>query len=151
MSDLRAREEFLSGDRPDDVVLFLSDSFVSDDRLDEFGERVDDGVLLVVDGERGRNAFQAAIGTDAMDFARSAMEHEGVVDVDLAGGTCPETPGDDAADHEVRFVFAFTEKQNEDAGGLYAEGDVVHAYAQCSCGVAYSDRWNPSDADTNTD
>jgi hypothetical protein len=26
-------------------------------------------------------------------------------------------------------------------GGVYAEGDVVHAYAQCACGTAYSDRW----------
>ncbi|SDR38172.1 DUF5807 family protein [Natronobacterium texcoconense] len=147
MSDLRAREEFLAGDRPDDVALFLADSFVSDDRLEEFGERVDDGTLIVVDGERGRNAFQAATGTEAMGFARSAMDLEGIVDGDLAGGTCPETPGDDAEDHEIQFVFAFAEEQNEDVGGIYAEGDVIHAYAQCSCGVAYSDRWNPSDAD----
>ncbi|SFC71530.1 hypothetical protein SAMN05444422_11627 [Halobiforma haloterrestris] len=151
-SEFPAREEFLAGDRPDDVALFLADSYVSDDRLAEFGEDVDGGVLIVVDGERGRSAFQAATGTGAMQFAKSAMEHEGIVDADLAGGTCPETPGDDAGDHEVQFVFAFTEEQNEDVGGIYAEGDVVHAYAQCSCGVAYSDRWNPGDAgDPGTD
>ncbi|EMA32419.1 DUF5807 family protein [Halobiforma nitratireducens] len=145
-----ARAEFLAGDRPDDVALFLADSYVSDDRLTEFGERVAGGTLIVVDGERGRSAFQAATGTGAMQFAKSAMDHEGIVNADLAGGTCPETPGDDA-DHEVQFVFAFTEEQNEDVGGIYAEGDVVHAYAQCSCGVAYSDRWNPSDADADID
>ncbi|QFU82528.1 DUF5807 family protein [Natronorubrum aibiense] len=137
-------EEFLAGDRPDDVALFLADSYVSDDRLAEFGEAVDDGVVIVVDGERGRNAFQAATGMEAMQFAKSAMDLEGIVDADLAGGTCPETPGD--GDHEVQFIFAFAEEQNEDVGGIYAEGDVIHAYAQCTCGTAYSDRWNPADA-----
>ena len=24
---------------------------------------------------------------------------------------------------------------------LYAEGDVIHAYAACDCGTTYSDRW----------
>ena len=134
------REEFLAGERPDDVALFLADSYVSDDRLEEFGERVEEGVLIVVDGESGRNAFRAATGTEAMQFAKSAMELEGTIDDDLAGGRCPEVPGD--GDHAVQFVFAFAEEQNEDVGGIYAEGDVVHAYAQCTCGTAYSDKWN---------
>ncbi|WP_254766627.1 DUF5807 family protein [Salinilacihabitans rarus] len=137
MSD--AREEFLAGERPEDVVLFLSEAAVDDDRLAEFGERVDGGTLLVVDGERGRNAFRAATGVGAMEFAGAAMQVEGVVDDDLAGGTCPDAP--DGGDHEVRFVFAFAEERNEEVGGIYAEGPVVHAYAQCACGTRYSDRW----------
>lgn len=154
MSDLR--EAFLAGERHDDVALFLADSFVSDDRLERFGERVEGGVLLVVDGERGRNAFQAATGTGAMEFAGSAMNVEGEIDDDLTGGRCPEDGGSDETgatsdeptgdgdeddDHNTRFVFAFTEAQNEDVGGIYADSDVLHAYAQCSCGSAYSDRW----------
>ncbi len=145
MSD--RREEFLAGDRPDDVALFLAESFVDDDRLAEFGDQVDGGVLIVVDGERGRNAFQAATGTEAMQFAGSAMQVEGIIDGDLTGGTCPDEPSEgdssEAADddHEVQFVFAFAEEQNEEVGGIYAEGDVIHAYAQCRCGTAYSDRW----------
>ena len=138
MSDPRA--EFLAGERLDDVALFLAASYVSDDRLEEFGERVDDGVVIVVDGERGRNAFRAATGIDAMAFAKSAMALEGRIDNDLAGGQCPET-STDGDDHGVQFVFAFAEEQNEDAGGIYAEGDVVHAYARCRCGTSYSDRW----------
>lgn len=137
MSD--AREEFLAGERTDDVALFLSASFVEDDRLERFGERVDGGTLLVVDGERGRNAFQAATGVDAMEFAGAAMGLEGIIDGDLAGGTCPDEPGD--GEHEAQFVFAFAEAQNEEVGGIYAEGDVIHAYAMCRCGTAYSDRW----------
>ncbi|WP_049921812.1 DUF5807 family protein [Halopiger djelfimassiliensis] len=137
------REEFLAGDRPDDVALFLAESYVSDDRLEQFGERVDDGVLIVVDGERGRSAFQAATGTQAMEFAKSAMGLEGVVDDDLAGGQCPEAPTDET--HAIQFVFAFAEEQNEDVGGIYAEGDVIHAYAQCTCGTAFSDRWTVAD------
>ena len=142
MSD--AREAFLAGERPDDVALFLADSYVSDDRLEEFGDRVDGGVVIVVDGDRGRNAFRAATGVDAMAFAQSAMGLEGLIDDDLAGGTCPEAPADE--DHEVQFVFAFAEERNEEAGGIYAEGDVVHAYARCSCGTAYSDRWTVRNA-----
>jgi len=75
MSD--QREAFLAGERLEDVALFLADSYVSDERLEEFGERVDDGTLIVIDGERGRNAFQAATGTGAMEFAKSAMSNEG--------------------------------------------------------------------------
>ena len=139
-----AREGFLAGERPDDVALFLADSYVSDDRLEQFGDRVEDGVLIVVDGERGRSAFQAATGTQAMEFAKSAMDLEGEIDDDLSGGSCPEAS--DGEDHAVQFVFAFAEEQNEDVGGIYAEGDVVHAYAKCTCGTAYSDRWNATDA-----
>lgn len=153
MSDPRA--EFLAGERPADVALFLADRYVEDDRLERFGARVEGGVMLVVDGERGRNAFRAATGTDAMTFAGEAMSTEGAIDADLAGGTCPDDPGAgsegatggeaaDAAggdDHRPQFVLAFAEAQNEDVGGIYADSDVLHAYARCACGKAYSDRW----------
>ncbi|WP_214676352.1 DUF5807 family protein, partial [Escherichia coli] len=36
---------------------------------------------------------------------------------------------------------AFAEAQNEEVGGIYAEGDVIHAYAKSSEGAAFSDRW----------
>lgn len=140
-----ALEEFVAGERPDDVALFLASSYVDDDRLESFGDSVDGGVVIVVDGERGRNAFRAATGVDAMTFARSAMATEGDIEADLADGTCPDASADDT--HEVRFVFAFAEAQNEAAGGLYADGDVIHAYARCACGTAYSDRWNASTGD----
>jgi hypothetical protein len=131
------REQFLAGDRPDDVALFLSSSFLDDpEPLLEYGERVEGGVLLVVEGDAGRRVFEKATGTEAMAFSREAMGVESHVDDDLTGGDCPE--GDD---HEARFVFAFSEAQNEDVGGLYAEGDVMHAYARCECGASYSDRW----------
>lgn len=142
-------QEFLAGDRPDDIALYLSGSFLdSDSRLWNVGEATDDGVVLVVDGETGRDAFAAGTGMEAMEFAQSAMGADGEIDDDLNGGTCPNAAsaeGDGDADgseaHEAEFVFAFAEEQNEDVGGLYAEGAVVHAYAQCECGVAYSDRW----------
>jgi hypothetical protein len=143
-------EEFLAGERPDDVALYLSGSFLeADSRLREVGEETADGVVLVVDGEAGRNAFAAGTGMDAMEFAQTAMGTEGDVHADLSGGTCPEASEADAGeddegasgDHEAEFVFAFAEEQNEEVGGLYAEGAVVHAYAQCECGTAYSDRW----------
>ena len=43
--------------------------------------------------------------------------------------------------HDTRFVFAFAEEQNEEVEGLYNEGDVIHAYVQCTCGTAYSEKW----------
>ncbi|QSG01553.1 DUF5807 family protein [Natranaeroarchaeum sulfidigenes] len=132
-----ARAEFLAGERTEDVAFFLADEAVDNpDKLDGFGERVDGGHLLIVDGEAGRAAFQSATGTDAMGFAKKAMGTEGEIDRSLTGGTCP-----DGADHDVRFVFAFAEEQNEEVGGLYGEGDVIHAYAQCDCGTAYSHKW----------
>ena len=135
-------EEFLAGERHDDVALFLAEHYVEDERLKQFGERVDGGTVIVVDGERGRNAFEAATGTPAMAFAGTAMNREGDVADDLSDGTCPDDSNvDKHDDHEVQFVFAFTEVANEDVGGIYGEGDVLHAYAQCTCGTAYSDRW----------
>ncbi|GAA0665288.1 DUF5807 family protein [Natronoarchaeum mannanilyticum] len=147
-----ARKEFLAGQRPEDVAFYVADDAVDDpSTLDEYGERVADGTLIVVEGEAGRSAFQAATGTDAMGFAKQAMGAEGEIHEDLTGGACPDADGGDAdggdaddsdADgHEARFVFAFAEEQNEDVGGLYGEGDVIHAYAQCACGAAYSHKW----------
>ncbi|WP_058367635.1 DUF5807 family protein [Haloparvum sedimenti] len=139
MSDLDA---FLSGDRPDDVVLFISDSYLDDDsRLRNVGTETDGGVRVVVDGETGRSAFKAGTGMDAMAFAKEAMANEGEIARTLDGGACPFADEDPETDHEVRFVFAFAEAQNEEVGGLYAEGDVVHAYAHCACGESYSHKW----------
>jgi hypothetical protein len=136
-SDAGAREAFLAGERPEDVAIYLADDAVDDpDTLAEYGERVDEGVLLIVPGESGRNAFSRATGKDAMAFAKEAMGEEGEVDAGLVGGHCPDCQNDD-----VRIVFAFTEERNEDVGGIYAEGPVIHAYAQCSCGTAFSQRW----------
>jgi len=158
MDDRRAA--YLAGDRPGDVAMFLADDAVDDpDRLAtrDGGERVDGGTVVVVDGERGRRAFAAAAGTDPMRFAGRARSREGHVDRDLTGGTCPDAGTDDESetgdeneagdeddadeDHHVRFLFSFAEAHQPDGQGIYAEGDVVHAYVQCSCGEAYSDRW----------
>ena len=145
MTDTSAREAFLAGERTDDVAFYLAESVVDDlGPLERFGERVDGGICIVVDGERGRNAFRAATGTDAMAFAREAMTLEGIVEGDLTGGTCPEEAGSEAhgdTDHETRYLLAFAEARNDAVGGIYAEGDVIHAYAKCACGTTYSDRW----------
>lgn len=134
---MSAREAFLAGERPDDVAIYLAEGVVDDpDALAGYGERLEDGVLLVVPGESGRNAFSTATGKDAMAFAKEAMGEEGEIDADLTGGSCPAC-GDD----EVRIVFAFAEEPNEEVGGIYAEGTVIHAYAQCACGTAFSQRW----------
>ena len=150
----RDREAFLAGERPDDVAIYVGDAAVDDpDRLAAYGERLDDGVLLVVDGDRGRNVFGAATGVDPMAFARQAMGTTGEIDRELTAATCPETRADsDLEDddseanagesaHELRYLFSFAEAQTDEVDGIYAEGDVIHAYAQCSCGTAYSDRW----------
>jgi NADPH-dependent ferric siderophore reductase len=135
------REQFLAGERPDDVAFFLHEAAVSGiDALAEQGERTAEGVVLVVDGEAGRRAFQSATGIDPMAFAQEAMGTEGAVDRDLTGGTCPDSGGTGDG-HEARLVFAFAEAQNEDVEGLYAEGDVVHAYVACECGQRYSEKW----------
>jgi len=158
MSD---REEFLAGGRPEDVLMYFADEAVSGvEALAERGERVDGGVILVVDGEKGRSAFESAVGVDPMQFAKRAMGSEGMVYPDCTGGVCPKVgvPGggaegngesgegggeadDTGDDHDARFVFAFAEEQNEEVDGLYQEGDVIHAYVSCTCGEAYSDKW----------
>ena len=128
-------DEFLAGERLDDVALFLADEYLdSEGTIADHGETVDGGVVLVVDGDRGREIFASGTGMDAMAFAREAMDTTGRIDRDLSGGDPPD--GGD-----VQFVFAFAEAKNEEVGGLYAEGDVVHAYAYSSEGTAFSDRW----------
>jgi len=134
-----AREAFLAGDRPADVHVFLHEEAVSDvEALADHGDRVANGVVLVLDGEQARGVFQRSTGIDPMELARQAMDTDGDVDPDCTGGTCPAAGG---GKHRARFVFAFAEEQNEEAGGLYAEGPVIHAYVSCSCGESYSDRW----------
>ncbi|WP_435334699.1 DUF5807 family protein [Haloarchaeobius sp. TZWWS8] len=136
MSD-SPRAQFLAGELTDDVALYLADSFVDDiGRLEKYGERTDDGIVIVVDGDSGRNAFTIGTGSDAMAFAQEAMDTEGTINEDLTGGDCPECD-----DGSVDYVFAFAEDQNEEVGGLYAEGDVIHAYARCTCETAYSHKW----------
>jgi len=130
------REQFLAGERPEDVALYLADSFVSGDGgLADHGETVERGTVLVVDGERGRSVFKTATDMDAMGFAKRAMGTDGDIHRDLASGDCPD------CDAAPEFIFAFAEEQNEDVGGLYSEGDVIHAYAYCECGTAYADKW----------
>ncbi|MGM0398359.1 MAG: DUF5807 family protein [Halobacteriota archaeon] len=139
---------FLAGDRPDDVALYLTADRISNVEalLDRSSaEAVGDGVLLVVDGDTGRAVFEQFTGQDAMDFTGVAMQREGRVDADLAGGECPDAG--DGQEHAPVFVFSFAEAQNEAVGGLYERGDVVHAYAQCSCGTAYADKWVADERD----
>ncbi len=140
MSD---HEAFVAGDRPEDVLIYLADEALGNpDALADVGEPVDGGVVLVVSGDQGRQALQSAAGVDPMAFAKEAMDTDGEVDPDCTGGTCPNAAtSDDDIDHVVRFVFAFAEEQNPDAGDIYAEGDVIHAYARCACGQAYSKKW----------
>jgi len=130
--------DFLAGDRVEDVFFFLHEDAVSNPgALADYAERVEDGHALVLPGDDGRSAFQSATDIDPMALAQEAVGTEGHVDDDLTDGDCP-AEGDD---HVTRFVFAFAEAQNEEVGGLYAEGDVMHAYVVCSCGERYSDKW----------
>jgi hypothetical protein len=134
------RDAFLAGDRPDDVLVYLAaDVLGNPDALADVGETVDDGVVLVVPGDQGRQSLQSAVGVDPMGFAQDAVGTEGEVARDCTDATCPQSG--DGDDHALQFLFAFAEAENPEAGGLYAEGDVVHAYAQCACGERYSDRW----------
>jgi hypothetical protein len=138
MSD---REEFLAGERPEDVFMYFAEEGINGvEALENVGERVEDGIVLVVDGDSGRSAFQRAVGVDPMAFAKEAMGTDGEVFADCTGGVCPASDGDEEG-HDAEFVFAFAEEQNEDVEGLYAEGDVIHAYVQCACGQAYSEKW----------
>lgn len=140
MSDAGDRyDAFLRGDRPDDVLIYLHEEGVgSVEELAKIGVTVDDGVVLVLPGEKGQNAFEQATGLDAMDFASMAMNTEGEIDDDCTSGRCPDE--DDGEPHYPKFIFAFVESQNKSVGGLYAEGDVRHAYAACACGTTYSEK-----------
>jgi hypothetical protein len=142
MSESRSRA-FLAGERPDDIAIYLPTETLSGDtdlREQDFAEATEDGVLIVVPGEEGQAMFEQVTGTDPMTFAGAAMGTVGHIGGDLTDGECPNAV-EGPQDHEIRFIFAFAEAQNEEVGGIYAEGDVIHAYAQCSCGETYSDKW----------
>lgn len=142
MTEARS-EAFLAGERPDDIAIYLPNETLSDSEdllAQDFTEAAEDGVLIVVAGEDGQAMFEQVTGTDPMTFAGSAMGTVGSIDGSLTGGECPNAV-EGPQDHDVRFIFAFAESQNEDVGGIYAEGDVIHAYAQCACGETYSDKW----------
>ncbi|MFC7073722.1 DUF5807 family protein [Halovenus rubra] len=134
------REAFLAGKRPDDVHVYIDTSAVSNpEALEAHGERVDGGIVLLMDGDQARSVFQSATGIDPMALAQDAMATDGDVTEDCAGGICPD------GDHEPKFIFSFAEEQNEEVGGLYADGDVIHAYVACDCGERYSDKWVASE------
>jgi len=145
MTDVEARHgAFLAGDRPDDVAIYLADDYVDDlGRLEKYGVETEHGIVIVVDGESGRDAFQAATGMDAMNFAQGAMGTDAPIDHDLTDGECPERDVEPDVEQAVEFVFAFAEEEKDDDefDGLYTEGDVLHAYAHCTCGAAYADKW----------
>jgi hypothetical protein len=139
-------DAFLAGDRADDVAIYVADEVVDDpEKLVRFGHRTDDGLVLVLDGETGRSVFQTATGVAPMGFAKEAGDRTGTVYADLTGGECPEleAAGESPGDHRARFLLSFVQLQTEgeSVADRYAEGDVVHAYVQCACGTAYSDRW----------
>jgi hypothetical protein len=138
-----ARTAFLAGDRPDDILIYLREDGIADpEALADLGERTADGVVLVLPGPKGREAFESATGLAPMSFAGNAMETDGHIHRDATGGDCPDGDG---AGHGARFIFAFVEAQNPEVGGQYAEGDVVHAYAACDCGTTYSEKWVAGD------
>lgn len=139
MDDLTA---FLAGDRLDDVAIYVADSvFDGDHPLSTAGITVDSGVVIVVPGETGREAFADSTGLDPMAFAKQAMDRTGEIDDRLAGGVCPAAADDPTASHDIEFIFAFAEAENQEVGGLYADGDVIHAYAHCGCGTDFSQKW----------
>lgn len=136
------REAFLAGERVEDIAFFLHEDSVGNvDALSEYAETVDDGLVLVLDGDQGRSAFQSATGLDPMGLAKRAMSTDGEISRDLTGGVCPNAEEEPDEAHTAKFVFAFAEEQNEEVGGIYEDGDVVHAYAVCTCGEAYSEKW----------
>ena len=140
-------EAFLDGERPDDVAIYIHDEQIGDmQALTEVAVRVETGVVLVVDGERGQRAFEQLSGVAAMEFAGAAMDTDGQLAHDLTGGRCPQ-PG---ASHSVGLLLAFAEEQHPEMDGIHGEGAVIHAYAACRCGERYSDRWladdEPADA-----
>ena len=134
--------EFLAGERLDDVLFFLHEDAVSNpEALADYAERTDDGHVLVLPGDSGRSAFQSTTGIDPMGLAQQAMQTEGVVHDDLTDSNCPVAEEEPEENHTTKLVFAFAEAQNEAVGDIYAEGDIVHAYAVCTCGERYSDKW----------
>lgn len=136
------REAFLAGDRVEDIAFYLHEDSVGNvDALSDYAEDVEDGIVLVLDGDQGRSAFQSSTGLDPMALAKRAMGTDGDVSHDLTGGVCPNSEDEPDDTHTTKFVFAFAEQQNEEVGGIYAEGDVVHSYAVCTCGEAYSEKW----------
>lgn len=134
-----AYAEFLAGNRVEDVLLYLHDDVVGDpDALGGLATEVADGLVAVFPGEEGRAAFDRAVGVDPMELAGDAMGTGGRVERDCTGGVCPN---DAPVDHPVTFLFAFAQARTEEAGGIYAAGDVIHAYAACDCGTTYADKW----------
>lgn len=139
-------DAFLAGEKPQHVAAYFSAASLSDaETLAEqaYAEAAGDGVRIVVPADAGRAAFESATGIDPMDFAGDAMGTPGTISQKLTDGECPNS--DDVGDHAVQIVFAFAEEQNEEAGGLYAEGNVIHAYTRCACGTMYSDKWLAED------
>jgi hypothetical protein len=133
------RDAFLAGERPEDVHIYLAEDAVSNlDALESHGERVDGGIALVMDGEEARSVFQRVTGIDPMGLAQDAMDTDGEITPDCIDATCPDGDG---TEHTPQFIFSFAEDQNEEVGGIYADGDVIHAYVSCSCGKRYSDKW----------
>lgn len=134
MSDRLAA--FVRGDRPDDVAVYFADEYADTDSLANRGQRVDGGVAVVLAGAKGRHLFERITGLEAMAFARATGDRSGSIAAGLTAAQCPAGTG---PDHGLQFLLAFVQPRTPEAGGRYAEGDVLHAYAACRCGTTFSE------------
>ena len=143
---MNSYDEFLAVNRHDDIVLFLSEHVVDEhSAIRDQALSVETGCVLTISGTRAQQIVESAIGMGPMAFAKKAMGTRVHVDRELKDAACPSGH----TDHETEFILAFSEAENQAVGGLYAQGPVIHAYTQCSCGALAADKW-VADAPTET-
>ncbi|MFB6254969.1 MAG: DUF5807 family protein [Halobacteriaceae archaeon] len=137
---MAAYDEFLAGNRPNDIALYFANSFLDNpENLSDYGVSVANGVILIVDGSTGRSIFNEVTGMQPMQFAQRAMQTSGSIESSLTSAECPNSTASN--NHFIKFLFAFVEEEKNNIDGIYDQGDVMHVYAFCSCDTAFSDRW----------
>jgi hypothetical protein len=133
--------QFVAGNRPEHVMLFQRDGTGPlSDNAQELGHEVADGTVIVAPAVMAQEIVSEVLSPSPTEFTDRAREREGEIESFLTAGTCPDA-GEDDGKHLLEQLFAFVQPEDQSLGEMYAKGDVMHAYAQCSCQAHYSDKW----------
>lgn len=132
---------FIAGEKPKHILLYHGiGAGKLPDQAAKLAHDIEDGHVMVLPAAMAQEIADKVLIPDLSTFSERSRERGGAIESFLTAGTCPEAM-DNGKGHTLEQIFAFVQPKDELLGGIYAKGDVMHAYALCSCQTYYSDRW----------
>ncbi|WP_254280489.1 DUF5807 family protein [Haloarcula marina] len=139
---MQSHEQFIAGNRPGHIMLFQHENATSlPDDASKVAKNAAEGKMIIQPAVMARDLIDKVLVPNISQFTELSQKRQGNIEPYLTSGDCPEANSNHDEDHIIEQLFAFVQPKHNSLGGIYADGDVMHAYARCSCQVHYSDRW----------